>query len=140
LKKYADNYVNYCEAVECKFFIYFMFNIKNFSFFFIIAFSNLPISDRKQLTLNSVHAIRYLWLHKQNKNLNYFSLADNDTSLDVINEIFPVFKKADAYFKDIHDTVIRNLCLDSKEFSIFSALIIFTGGSLFFLIMYSNIF
>ena len=97
--------------------------------FFFKAFSNLPISDRKQLTLNSVHAIRYLWLHKQNKNLNYFSLADNDTSLDVINEIFPVFKKADAKFKNIHDTVIRNLCLDSKEFSIFSALIIFTGGS-----------
>lgn len=99
-------------------------------FVFFIAFSNLPLEDRKELTLNSVHAIRYLWLHKQNKNMNYFNLDDNDRTITTINDLFPIFKKADLYFKTIHESKIRNLCLDPKEFSLYSALIIFVVGML----------
>jgi hypothetical protein len=102
--------------------------IRIFAGIYLEALSNLPPEDRKQLTLKSVHSIRYLWLHKQNKNFNYFNL-ENENYLHVITQIFPVFSKADAFFKKIHENTIRNLCLDSKEFSLYSALIIFVGGS-----------
>lgn len=93
-----------------------------------LAFSNLPPNDRKELELNSVHSIRYLWLHTQNKNLNYFNMNENDYRLNAIYEIFPKFKQTDHDFKRIHETKIHNLSLDETEFSLYSALTICTGS------------
>ncbi len=135
LQKHAENFMNYCERVEsmCTKILLKNFNENILTSWIYLnerkALSNLPSKDRKQLTLKSVHSIRYLWLHKQNKNFNYFNL-ENENYLHVISQIFPVFKKADMFFRKIHESTIRNLSLDSKEFSLYSALIIFVGGLL----------
>ena len=92
---------------------------------------SLPNNEQNYLIRNSVHSLQYLWLHKQD-NLNYFNFSENDSNLTKLYEIFPVFKKADDYFKSIHKTAIKEFNLDDQEYSLLSSLIMLVGGMFLF--------
>lgn len=85
-------------------------------------FKLLSTKDQINLISNSIHVLRYLWISRLNKNQNYFN-CDPETA-KIIYELFPVFSKTDDDFVKLNDMVIKNLNLDAKEFSLFSALIV----------------
>ena len=90
----------------------------NSSFFLtqVIRNQNLNI-----LLCNSIHAIRYLWLHKFNKT-NYF-LHDGKIILSKIYLLFSILREADDNFNLI-DQVLKNLKLNDDEYSLLELLII----------------
>ena len=75
---------------------------------------------------NSIHAVRYLWIFKQNRNMNYFNCET--ASYNTIKEIFPLFNESDLSTARVYENIIKDLNLDAKEYALFTFIVILSGG------------
>ncbi len=96
--------------------------------FMISVFRDLNLRDQINLLSNSIHSLRHLWIHKQDKHINY--LYCDEISSNYACDIFPVFNNSNEHLKKLHSNTIMEVNMDNREYSLYSALIILTGGLL----------
>lgn len=101
-----------------------------------ILIGNFSEQDKKIIFINSIHPLRLLQLirFQQTKeqlekqpnlsiNQNYFNC--DQQLMDKILKYFPVFNDVITFFKPLAD-VVRELKLDTKEFALYSAFLVFS--------------
>lgn len=99
-------------------------------FLILGSFQNLASNDQIKILANGIHPIRMLQLAGEINCENYFN-CDNQT-FERLCYLFPIFNEILPYLKSLTD-LIRGLKLDTKELSLYSALIVFSSGNLFVL-------